>query len=112
MTALRRPIQSWRHRSGRPGEGAVGHSVERELRIIGWIIEQKVSPTRAQQIELALEAVSLIRRIVLASTNRLRMDESRMGSEDDTLAGFAQPQAIINIVESNAEIHLVHAAHL
>ena len=109
---LWRFVQPGLQRSTRPSEGAIGHSVARKLRIIGWVIDQIFAPTRAQQVELALEAVSLVRPIVPAAAHRLRMDEARMGSEDDALAGFAEPQAIIDVVESNTEMGLVHSAHL
>src|SRR5271165_5030062 len=39
------------------------------------------------------------------------MDEPGMGGEDDALAGFAQLQTIVNVVESNAKMGLVHSVH-
>ena len=40
------------------------------------------------------------------------MYEPGMGSEDDAFAGFPQLQTIVDVVESNAKMGLVHPTHL
>src|SRR5262245_8329908 len=89
--------------SWRPRQGTIGRSVARQLRMIGWVLNQEFSPARAQHGQLTFESVAAIWPVISAATGGFGVDEPGVRSKDNALAGFAQPQTIIDIVESDAK---------
>ena len=71
-----------------------------------------MSPHLAVHVVDLGEKPDLLRRTVVdAATSRFMMDQFRVWRPDDPVAGLAQPQAKIDVIESDREI-LIEAAEL
>src|SRR6266566_7695048 len=79
---------------------------EREVRIVKRIALQHVAPLRIHVIDFRQKSDLLRRAVVEAATSRLVVNQVRVWRPDNPIAGFAQPQAKIDVVESDCQIFI------
>jgi hypothetical protein len=80
------------------------------LRIVGRVIIEHLAPARTQQVEFVFEPVSPVGARVAASADRFGVDQLCVRCKDNAFAGFAQAQAIVDVVKRHGEAAFVHPA--
>jgi hypothetical protein len=100
-------------RFGRARRESEGEEIfaEREVGVVKWIALQYGSPLGVHVVDFGEKADLLRGTVVDAATSRFMMDQFRVWRPDDPVAGFAQSQAKIDVIESDREI-LIEAAEL